>query len=83
MSEANTVFCRLYLKIVMEDVRKHVPKEDIKKSWGWSDRCGGFEFHGPDGFYWYGSASNMNEAKASGWMAYLTKIGAPGYELSL
>jgi hypothetical protein len=72
----NTDFCRAYLKNMMEEVRKHISSKDIKAAWVWKDsngRC--WEFHGPDGFYWYGSASNAYEARANGWSAYLRKLG--------
>lgn len=30
-----------------------------------------WEFNGPTGFYWHGSASDAYEARYKGWMAYL------------
>lgn len=29
-----------------------------------------WEFHGPNGFYWHGSADNAYDARAKGWQAW-------------
>ncbi len=68
-------FCRLLLKEVMKDVRKHVSKEDIDASWAYKSSTGTFEFHGPNEFYWYGQADCKWHAKALGWEAYLRENG--------
>jgi len=78
----NHKFCRILLVEVMEDVRKHVSKEDIKSAWTW--RSSSFrntaEFHGPDDFNWHGQACCLWHARVQGWEAYLRKIGVEGYE---
>jgi hypothetical protein len=62
----------------MKEVRKHIPKDDLKKSWGYKYK-GSFhktgEFHGPNEFYWYGTACCKASAEAQGWLKYLQKIG--------
>lgn len=68
-------FCRYFLSLVMKDVRKHVSKEDIKKSWGWKFQKGQYEFHGPEQFYWNGKACCMWHAKTNGWESYLRHKG--------
>lgn len=69
-------FCRLVLAGYMKDVRRVVPAEDIKKSWGykydWGDNV---EFHGPDDFYWHGSGCCVYQARSQGWDAFLQQFG--------
>jgi len=72
----NTVFCRMVLKGTHERVKKFRPDIKLKDAWVWSGRDGCWEFHGPEKFYWYGRAYNAYEARAKGWMAWLTKEGA-------
>jgi len=81
MADKHT-FCRLLLKDVMEDVRQHVSKENIKASWAWrsSSFRNTLEFHGPDGFCWNGQGCCLWHAKVQGWEAYLRKIGVEGYD---
>ena len=74
---ADHAFCRCLLKGVMEDVRKAVPAEAIKKAWGYRLKMFSkdhMEFHGPDGFYWHGQGCCVWYAKAQGWQAYLRKL---------
>ena len=67
-------FCRHLLTAVMADVRKHVPTKDIKKAWAWKE--GDYiEFHGPNGFFWYGRGCCLWYAKATGWTRYLQHMG--------
>ena len=79
MSEDHT-FCRLYVKEVMKAVRKYTTAEQRKKAWAWKmdslGRTG--EFHGPDDFYWHGSAHCLWEARAKGWEAWMQKQGFEG-----
>lgn len=70
-------YCRAHLKMVMEDVKKHVPTGDVKKSWAWRSTClsDSVEFHGPGDFCWYGRSCCLWETKARGWEAYLMHLG--------
>ena len=52
----------------------------MKDAWVWHFHRDHWEFHGPDGFYWHGSADNAYDARAHGWSAWLRKEGAEGYE---
>ena len=70
MSEHN--FCRALLAKTLKQVRKRVDLSDIKKAWAYKDGFGGFEFHGPNGFYAHGlNADCLWSAKAEGWAKYL------------
>jgi len=69
-------YCRLLLKEMMKEVKKHVSKEEIKEAYAW--KTSAFiapGFHGPNGFYWHGQACCLWYAKVQGWTAYLKKIG--------
>ena len=74
-------FCRLYLAVIMVEVRKKVDAEIIKKTWTIKCSLGGVEFHinkckaVPEGYYWYGSACCCWEGRAQGWQAYLESVG--------
>ena len=78
----NTTFCRHYYNQVIRDVRKHFPKEVIKKAWWYiSKPCQYAEFHIPkcdllpEGYYWYGKADNSWQCKAEGWQAAMEQAG--------
>lgn len=66
-------FSRHYLSLVHKDV-KRIPglKGSVwELAWVW---CGGnqfYEFHGPDKYYTYFTASNAFEARAKGWGEYI------------
>jgi hypothetical protein len=73
MTEDHT-FCRLLLKETMKDVRRFVSVAERKKAWAYKYDFGQTaEFHGPNGFYWHGSAHCLWHARANGWSAYLNK----------
>lgn len=74
-------FCRLSLKIFMEEVRKHTTAQERKAAWVWRDgfRCA--EFHGPDRFYWYGSVHCVYDARIKGWEAYLRSKGIEDFQI--
>ena len=65
------------LALTMKDVRKHTDAQQRKNAWAHKDSASrnSWEFHGPDGFYWYGSAANANDAKMSGWECWLRQSG--------
>ena len=64
-------FTRLFLSQVHQRVRDAgVSKTPMKDAW--VHRTGRlFEFHGPEGFYWYGRAEDAFDARAKGWTALL------------
>lgn len=71
----NTAFCRSLLAQVMPDVKKATTVEQRKAAWTYHFGHGHWEFHGPDGFYWHGSADNAYDARFHGWHAWLAKNG--------
>ena len=67
-------FCRAHLALVMPEVRKATTPEQRKAAWPWAsgNNLGqGHEFHGPDGYYWWGRACCLWEARAKGWQGWL------------
>lgn len=69
-------FCRGLLKEVMVDVARHTTPQQLKEAWAWkTPGIRGVEFHGPDGFYWHGSADCLWEAKSKGWEAWMVEKG--------
>jgi len=72
-------YCRSRLTETMIEVRKHVPVQERKKAWVWRDGHWHVEFHGPNGYYWYGSGCCCYDARIRGWEAYLGHIGIEGY----
>ena len=71
----NIQFSLNYLHLVIADVRKAFPGIKVSKSWTWKLDDDHYEFHGPDKFYWHGSADNAYDARAKGWSAYLDMKG--------
>lgn len=73
MSDVNVAFARSLMKIVHKDVKRAFPEIVLnsKSYWVYRYPRDKWEFHGPDGFYWYGSAFNAYDARAQGWAAYL------------
>lgn len=71
-------FCRLLLKLVLGDVRKHDSSVRPLDAWVWKFSSNHWEFHYGE-FYWHGSASNAYEARCNGWTLWLARVGASGY----
>lgn len=77
----NTVFCRLMLKNVMEDVRLFYNQDTINHSWAymWGHNSGEFHINKceqvPQGYYVTVSAYDKYEAKAKGWNKFLESQG--------
>jgi hypothetical protein len=69
----NTAFCRALLSMVMEDVKKVTTAEERKSVWTYHHMRDHWEFHGPRGFYWHGSADGGYDARAKGWHAFLAQ----------
>lgn len=70
----NIAFSRELLRMVMADVRKITTVVERKSVWVYKVGQGSWEFHGPNGFYWHGSADNAYDARAMGWSAWESKI---------
>lgn len=70
------VFCRSLLREGHKLVKLHFPEINLRKdAWVWHFQRDHWEFHGPNEFYWNGSASNAFEARYKGWMAWLRSKG--------
>jgi hypothetical protein len=72
MADIDTYFCRALLAQVQPDVYA-AGKRPFKDAWVWHAWRDLWEFHGPDDYYWYGSASNAYEARYKGWTAWLNR----------
>lgn len=76
MTDINITFSRTLLARAHALVKQHFPKMNlIKDAWTYHFHRDHWEFHGPDSFYWHGSADNAYEARYKGWMAWLRKSG--------
>ena len=73
--DINVKFCRALLAAVMADVAAHTTAEQRKIAYVYHFTGDSWEFHGPKGFYWHGSADNAYHARAQGWQAWLRKEG--------
>lgn len=74
--DINTAFTRELLKKAHAMV-KDAKGDDIhlwKDAWTYHFHGEHWEFHGPDEFYWHGSAGDAYEARYKGWMAWLEKF---------
>ena len=71
-------FCRTLYADVMKEVLAKFTREQIKRVWVWKNSFGAWEFHGPNGEYFYGlSCVDCSwSAKAAGW----TKLLRPEHE---
>lgn len=67
-------FCRELLAQVIPAVRDNGYRP-VKDAWVWCAGRDHWEFHGPDQFYWHGSAGNAYEARYKGWVAFLASKG--------
>ena len=76
----NHEFCRFELSLIMRDVRQHTTAAQRKAAWAirvlWGDRV---EFHGPDGYYWFGRRCCLWAARAEGWEAWMRSVGVQDY----
>jgi hypothetical protein len=72
----NIMFCMRLMKEAHKLVKKHFPAIKVRSAaWTYHLGRGHWEFHGPERFYWHGSADNGWEARYKGWMAYLQHKG--------
>lgn len=74
MTDINISFSRALLAQIIPAVKAEGYKP-VKDAWVWFDGHQGYEFHGPDKFYWYGNADNAYEARYKGWVAFLHSKG--------
>jgi hypothetical protein len=76
MTDINTMFTRSLLRLGVADLKKHFPKvRAVKDAWVWKAGRDHWEFHGPDKFYWHGSAHDAYEARYKGWNAWMESKG--------
>lgn len=69
--DINIAFCRTLLARVMVDVKEQTTPQQRKDAWVYQTSLGTWEFHGPNKYYWYGSADNAYDARAQGWQHWL------------
>jgi hypothetical protein len=76
MTNIDIVFCRNLLGALRaEPAFRASGKRLMKDAWVYDFGRDHWEFHGPDDFYWHGSASNAYDARYKGWSAWLESKG--------
>ena len=70
----DVAFCRKLLALTMQDIRKVTTAAERKGAWVYGYGSDNWEFHGPDGFYWWGYAANAYDARSKGWSAWWAKL---------
>jgi hypothetical protein len=77
VSMSNHDFCRLLLKTTRDDLTSEQRKR-LVGSWSymyrWGSAASSGEWHGPDGYYWHGSACCAYEARTHGINAWLQEF---------
>lgn len=74
MTDINIAFSRALLSEAHKLVKLRSPQLDLRSAaWVYHFGRQSWEFHGPNGFYWSGRASNAYEARYKGWMAWLER----------
>lgn len=72
--DINVTFCRTLLSRAHELVKKADSSINVRKdAWVYHFSRDHWEFHGPNKFYWHGSADNAYDARYRGWMSWLEK----------
>jgi hypothetical protein len=72
MTDIDTAFSRALLAEAHKAVKAAFPAIDLRKAaWVWCAGRDGWEFHGPERFYWNGRAGNAFDARYKGWLAWL------------
>ena len=67
MTDIDITFCRALLAQAHTLVKLHFPEINLRKdAWVWHFHRDHWEFHGPDRFYWNGSAANAAVCIARG-----------------
>lgn len=75
VAQFNTAFCQSMLRQATAMVRAHFPQVKVREAWTYHFMGDHWEFHGPDKFYWHGSADGAYDARYKGWMAWLKSKG--------
>lgn len=78
MSNINIAFSRCLLSNVMEDIKTVTSGKERKDAWVYKLMEDHWEFHGPEGFYWHGSADNAYDARAKGWSSWWGQLVKDG-----
>jgi len=74
MSDIDIAFCREMLREAHALVKQAAPSINVRAdAWVYHFMHDHWEFHGPDQFWWHGSAANAYDARYKGWMAWLRK----------
>lgn len=64
------------LKLIHAEVKAAFPAINVRDdAWVWHFHGDHWEFHGPDNFYWHGTATSAADARARGWCAFLKSKG--------
>lgn len=74
-TDINVTFSRMCYNGIVTDLRKAIPGFKSRKYWGYHYYGQSYEVQGPDGFYWYGKASNMWDAKFQAFCQLCDKLG--------
>ena len=74
MTNINLAFCRLLLKGTMEVIKPLTTVAERKAAWVYHFERDHWEFHGPNNFYWHGSADNAYDARHKGWDAWREQL---------
>ena len=75
-------FCRTLHTLRMADVREHTTAAQRKVTWAYKFTVGQgrrptFEWNGPDGYRWEGTADCLWDAKFKGWGSWMEKVITP------
>jgi len=66
-ADINVAFARTLLRMTMEDIKPLTTVRERKTAWVYHHMRDHWEFHGPEGYYWHGSADSAYDARAKGW----------------
>lgn len=72
MTDIDVAFSRHLLGQIVPTLRTLGQRVNAD-AWVWHFMRDHWEFHGPDKFYWHGSAGNAYEARYKGWNAWIEK----------
>jgi hypothetical protein len=76
ISRLDIAFSRALLSEGHKAVKAVFPTINLgKDAWVWCAGRDHWEFHGPENYYWHGSAGNAFDARYKGWMAWLRSKG--------
>ena len=72
--DINAAFTRAVLSSVLPIVKKVTTPAERKEAWVYNHGRSHWEFHGPEEFYWHGTADNAADARSKGWYAWLDQL---------